>query len=1143
MDQFYDVCNFLNGLPYGICVHRINSFSDSSHKELVFEWANERFSVLTGISQSELKDSDFLRLLNSSIKQENISFYSCFVNKGEFTDPGTVFFTHINKWLRVEFTFPANNLLATFFFDDITKQNRNIQEDKSKYQTKIFYGNSQNKSGFEPGYCEQQFRTLTHASSDAFVMYENSTIIECNDELCNMFGYSKAELIDINILQLIAPDYRAIVDQKMLTGSNLPDTVNGLRKNGTIFTMEIRGLNAMCPGKSYRIIEFRDISQIKQAEKENRETIELLQRLNSLEPLENLILSVEELFVKWGLADKVKIFVYNYFGNRSDDFISDNSIQYSLDSGHEKIGCIEFFWFDNHKITKTLSDHLHRLSMHLAVGLKQNLSNKMLAESENRFRSYINLSPFGIFVLDRNGTFMEINPAMKDLTGFTDADFFSDTDKEVEDIGEFRNQINQFIKKGKDYFEVILKTKNSRQKWFGVFGVEMENGGYLGMMKDISDDKQMTKELLKSKVKAEQANKAKSEFLANISHELRTPLNGVIGFSELLMTTSLSEMQSHYMHNVNVSARSLMDVISTVLDFSKIEAGKLELFCDKTDLQELCETVAEIVQYNAHHKGLELIVNIPPDLPSVVMADEMRLRQVLVNLIGNAVKFTDSGEVEILLRKFPLEENNMMDFYFSVRDTGIGISDGDRKKLFRAFSQVDGSSTRKYGGTGLGLVISNMLLKKMGSRIDLVSEPGKGSTFSFSIRLPVIEQSRVKIIPDQIKKALVLTGNLLNCQVICNLLEYHSIDCQKVQDGLNALQFLEADDAFDLVIIEYNLPTLNGFDIVRNMQRQLGKTGKKQSVVMIFSSMDDSRLFEESGKFNVMFNLVKPVKISEFSNMLIKVNDSLKPDKEILLSESHCSNCMIINSADYIIMVVEDNIVNMLLTVEILNQILPNSRILRALDGKAAIEQYEQLKPNLIFMDLNMPEMNGLKATSEIRIREKKAKIKEVPIIALTANVLEGTIQECLEAGMNGYLSKPLSKERVYRTLLKFLEPVSQIPDVKASTKQLSFYNEHFNKSALMEKISWKESVYLRLVESVKLELPSCFLRIGDAISTGDLTQIGELAHAIKGVSSSMHFQRLTSIAKEMEHHLNLSQIEGLLKNMEEEYKIIVLLF
>jgi PAS domain S-box-containing protein len=409
------------------------------------------------------------------------------------------------------------------------------------------------------------------------------------------------------------------------------------------------------------------------------------------------------------------------------------------------------------------------------------------------------------------------------------------------------NAFNSAIEEGKSYdLELQILTHKGNYAWVRTIGTpEIKDGKckrIYGTFQDITENYLHRIDLLKAKLIAEEANKSKSEFLASMSHEIRTPLNGVIGFTDLVLKTSLNQTQHQYLTIVNQSANSLLAIINDILDFSKIEAGKLDLDIEKSDLYEICSQAADIIAYQAQNKGLEVLLNIDPEMPRYVMIDSLRLKQVLVNLLGNAVKFTENGEIELKVYGKQMEADDIFNFSFEVRDTGIGINPEKLGKIFEAFSQEDASTTKKYGGTGLGLTISNKLLGLMNSKLQLSSKVGIGSTFYFDINLEA-ETITVKseIADTSIKTVLIVDDNDNNRLIIKHMLLTKNIKVEEAVNGLEALQILSTGKVFDVILLDYHMPYMDGLETIEKIRLQF-KTPIKQNIVLLHNSSDDEKI-------------------------------------------------------------------------------------------------------------------------------------------------------------------------------------------------------------------------------------------------------------------------------------------------------------
>jgi PAS domain S-box-containing protein len=604
-------------------------------------------------------------------------------------------------------------------------------------------------------------------------------------------------------------------------------------------------------------------------------------------------------------------------------------------------------------------------------------------------------------------------------------------------------------------------------------------------------------EIAQAKEQAEAASIAKSEFLANMSHEIRTPLNGVIGFADLLRKTDLSQVQMQYVRNISSSGKALMSVITEVLDFSKIEAGMLELELVKTDMLELIESSFDTACFAADSKKLEMLLEICPDLPRYAYTDPTRIRQVISNLISNAVKFTSQGEITLSVR-YSASGNGRGRFDFTIKDTGIGISDEQSAKLFKPFSQADSSTTRKFGGTGLGLVISAMIVQKLGSTISVSSQPGQGSEFSFSIEADAEnEPAMPQFTAADVESCLIIEPNMSCAKIISALSGRYGIKPIVAQNLESALS--SAGNRTDIGLIICSME--NSLQLLSKSSKLFG--GRNVPVIVTHLPSDGPEAHANCDTNGLMLRLAKPVKPSEFFMYLKHISDT--SSYTIEHKQAIPQSASLLNVPDgTTIMVAEDVDINMQLMRSIIAGICPNAELIAAYSGAEAVQKFISHKPSLIFMDVQMPEMDGIDACIEIRKMETPAAAR-VPIIALTAGALKQEKEKCINSGMDDFISKPVSSATIASVIAKFL--------VSADKQQAA----HFNKADFEQRFGRHESVYSQLIGAAEQSFSSLLGKLAAAISAADTKAVCQHAHGIKGAASNMCFEQLAARAKELE--------------------------
>jgi PAS domain S-box-containing protein len=695
---------------------------------------------------------------------------------------------------------------------------------------------------------------------------------------------------------------------------------------------------------------------------------------------------------------------------------------------------------------------------------------------------------------------------------------------------------------GKEFFAGLWKTIKSGEVWKGEIKNRAKDGSFywvdstivpfrdgLGKPKqfivirmDITGLKRIEEELRAAKDAAEGASRAKSEFLANMSHEIRTPMNGIIGMTELALDTQLTVEQREYLNMVKTSAASLLTLINDILDFSKIEAGKLDLDVADFSLRQSIGETLKALGFRAHQKGLELAWRVAQDVPDYLAGDASRVRQVLVNLVGNAVKFTERGEVVVEIERDPTSTGEIVVLHFCVRDTGIGIAKEKQGMVFGAFTQADSSTTRKYGGTGLGLAITRRLIDLMGGKLWLESEQGVGSAFHFTIRFEPASAQPAPFYQDpkilSHASILVVDDNETNRIILVEMLGRWGMQVATAKDAREALEILGRTGSqaprFAAVISDLQMPHMDGFVFVENIRKstQFGRI----PVLMLSSSAQQGE-HERCRQLGISAHLAKPIQPSELLDAILsalslhasepsEAHGKTQDETQEVLPQSNWRQGMKV-------LLAEDNAVNRTLATRLLQK--HGHTVVVVENGRQALEALERETVDLVLMDVQMPEMDGLEATEAIREKEKKTG-DHLPIIALTAHAMKGDREKCLAAGTDDYLTKPIRTADLFAAVER-LTHAKTIATAEATSAVNSPRANVFDNDAALRHVEGDRDLLDEIIRIFADQCPRTMFEIQNAIRAADLSVLERAAHSLKGAASNLCADGVTQSAAELE--------------------------
>jgi PAS domain S-box-containing protein len=794
--------------------------------------------------------------------------------------------------------------------------------------------------------------------------------------------------------------------------------------------------------------------------------------------------------------------------------------------------------------TKKLTLHDQHGKAQYLLGISEDITERKQAEQKiaellELNNKIISQSTLGIALYKASGDAVIYNEAAASIIGSTPEQELKRNFRQLaswKESGLLDAALRALESGENQHIEAHFVTSYKKEVWLNIDFVRLSSGEDIHLLlifSDVSHFRQAEQALSQAKDEAEQANRAKSEFLSNMSHEIRTPMNAIIGLTDLALGTGdITPKIRNYLNKVHTSSQALLSIINDILDYSKVEAGRLELDQVDMNLGDILENVTDLFNVRAEENGVELVLDIAPSIPEHLRGDPLRLGQVMNNLVGNAVKFTEHGEIVIKVEQLALEQD-VSTLCFSVQDTGIGMSEEQTSRLFHAFTQADSSITRRFGGTGLGLTISQKLVERMGGDISVISDPGKGCTFSFTIRLPVSNHALIERSPAELKgmRVLVVDDLDISRQALSELLNAWGFQVSEAATGQEALALIERhanqpERAFELVLLDWKMPEMDGVEVARRIgESRQRKELPSLPVIIMVTAYSKEKLLLEAQDIHLDAILSKPVTSSGLFDTIMNFQRGHTRHRALPTSANTNKETIPIHGAR--ILLVEDNETNQLVATDMLERI--GLQVTVANNGQEALDKLSQADFDAVLMDLQMPFMDGFEATRRIR---QNVRWHALPVIAMTAAVMAEDRAACANAGMNDHVAKPIQSPELQHTLLKWVKPTISFPTI--SLEQAEFKSDYhnaqttslpdklpgFDLKVALERLGGNSKLLVDLLKKFGQQFAESQSELAVLLKEAEFEAAAALTHRIKGAAANLGAMELYRESDKLEKEL-----------------------